>query len=88
VYTERSAPGFTVLAVNIQEAKEPVSIFLNKYGISFPVLMDLKGEVTQLYGVYGLPSTYFVDREGKVAQVHVGPLNKAAIAQRVDRLLE
>lgn len=88
VYDERRGRDFTILAVNIQEAQQPVAGFVTKYGLGFPILMDVSGEVTQRYGVYSLPSSYFVDRDGRVAKVNVGPLSKRAIAGEVDRLLE
>lgn len=83
----REAPRrFAVLAVNIQEAEGPVRQFVSKYGLTFPVVLDTTGEVTQRYGVSALPTTYFIDADGTVAEAHVGPLNRASIEERLRRL--
>lgn len=87
VYQEKKQDGFSVLAVNIQEARDPIAQFVNKFGLTFPILMDVSGEVTQRYGIYGLPSSYFIDPEGKIAEVNVGPLSKAAISRKVEAIL-
>jgi peroxiredoxin len=87
VYQEKKQDGFTVLAVNIQEARDPVSQFVNRFGLTFPILMDASGEVTQKYGIYSLPSSYFIDREGRITEVNVGALSKAAISRKVEAIL-
>jgi len=87
VYQEKKQEGFTVLAVNIQEARDPVDQFVKRYGLTFPVVMDASGQVTQQYGIYSLPSSYFIDREGRIAEVNVGALSKAAISRKVEAIL-
>lgn len=87
VYMERKDRGFTIVAVNIQEAREPISNFVGKYSLAFPIALDTAGTVSQLYGIYGLPTSYFVDRSGRIAEVHVGPLTKSDILKKVDALL-
>lgn len=86
VYEERKDQGFAVLAVNVQEAKDPIASFVRQFGLTFPVLMDIDGVAVQQYGVYALPSSYFIDREGRIAGVHSGSLSKAAISEKVDGL--
>lgn len=73
-----------VLAVNVQEAREPVRRFVEQYGLTFPIGLDTAGEVTQAFGVQSLPTTFFVDREGKVCAFNMGALNKSAMARKLD----
>ena len=88
VYEERKDQGFAVLAVNVQEAREPIAGFVGRYGLTFPMLMDTTGEAVQRYGVYALPSSYFVDRDGRVAVVQSGVLSKTAINTKLEGLLK
>lgn len=88
VYQEKKQQGFAVLAVNIQEARDPITEFVNRFGLSFPVLMDTKGEVTQQYGIYSLPTSYFIDQQGRIAELNVGALSKSAISKKVEALLD
>ncbi|MFO0872881.1 MAG: TlpA disulfide reductase family protein [Phycisphaerales bacterium] len=46
--------------------------FWTKQGFAFPTLLDLKDEVSNAYGPSGIPTTFIIDRNGKVAFVHSG----------------
>jgi len=39
------------------------------------------------YGVYGVPETFFLDRTGRVAHKHIGPVTDSLMAAELDRLL-
>jgi thiol-disulfide isomerase/thioredoxin len=72
-----------VLAVDVQEALAPVEEFAAEFEMDFPVVLDTEGTVRQLFRVPGLPTTYFVDREGSIASVVVGPLTPQVLADRL-----
>jgi len=44
--------------------------------ILYPVLMDEKSEVTSLYGIRSIPTVIIIDREGIVAEHHIGSYEK------------
>ena len=69
-YRER---GLVILGVNLQEGKGIVRPFAEDFGMNFPILIDRDGEVGDEYRVLGLPTTYFVDRDGVVRSVFTGP---------------
>jgi peroxiredoxin len=83
LYDERQ-DDLVVLAVDVQEAGAPVRRFTDQLGLSFPVVLDTGGEVTQSFGVQSLPTSFFIDREGRVAAFNMGALNKSAIAKKLD----
>ncbi len=83
LYDERQSD-LVVLAVDVQEAGAPVRRFTDQLGLSFPVVLDTNGEVTQSFGVQSLPTSFFIDREGRVAAFNMGALNKSAIAKKLD----
>lgn len=66
VYHQYRDRGLVILAVNVMQPPETVQPFVNKLGISYPVLLDRQGEVTRRYQVMGLPMTFIVDRKGMV----------------------
>ena len=88
LYIERKNQDFTVLAINIQEADKPVSSFVDRYGLTFPVLMDVTGEVSQQFGVQSLPTSFFVDKEGRIAGFSMGAMNKSAMLKKLQRVPE
>lgn len=82
LYREHAAHGLTVLAVNMTQTDsvQAVEAFVDELDLSFPVLLDTTGEVSnQRYGVLGLPTTYFVDREGTIMRMQLGPLNRSEL---------
>lgn len=66
--------GFVVLAVNELEDEEKVREHIRAYQHTFPVLMDRDNRVANLYGVYGLPVSVFIDEAGRVQSVVKGGL--------------
>lgn len=56
-----------IIAVNVAEDADTVSAFVQKNGYAFPVGIDEKGDISALYGVTGLPTTFFIDADGNVA---------------------
>lgn len=73
--------GFTVLGIDVQEEAEVVRRFGEEMGLTFPLLLDVDARVTRTYEIRGLPTSLFIDQKGVIFAVHVGPLDKAAIAR-------
>jgi peroxiredoxin len=71
-YDRHEADGLVVLGVDVQESPEVVPPFLEELGLDFPVVLDRAGEVTRLYRVRSMPTTYLIDAEGDVAHVWPG----------------
>jgi cytochrome c biogenesis protein CcmG/thiol:disulfide interchange protein DsbE len=77
------------IAVDVKEEPGVVTSFIEELGLSFPVVLDLDGQVSDVsYEVRGLPTTIFVDVNGVVAARHVGPLDEATIDSYLTPLLE
>lgn len=86
-YDKLRDQGFVVLAVNELEDDEKVKEHVQTYGHTFPVLMDRDNRVANLYGVYGLPVSVFIDETGVVQEyVKGGLLTEQTIKQIVDRI--
>ena len=67
LYRRYRSQGVTVLAVTIDKNATPqIKSFVDEYNLSFPVLLDSKGEVERLYPSMTVPFTYVIDRKGRV----------------------
>jgi peroxiredoxin len=65
--------GLEVVAVSSDvQGAEVVQPFLTRFHLSFTTLLDATGQVTRLYGVTSLPTTYLLDREGRLVTVAIG----------------
>ena len=68
-----SGEDFVVLAVS-QDVDGAITVkpYLQEGGYTFPVLLDVQGEVGRKYGVTGYPETFIIDRQGQVVYHHIG----------------
>jgi peroxiredoxin len=80
-YQKMKNDGIEILAVNIAESHLVASSFTEKLGVTFPVLLDKDRKVMNRYGVTFLPSSIFIDKNGKVVAHHVGELNERMIEE-------
>ncbi|WP_233249886.1 DsbE family thiol:disulfide interchange protein [Limnohabitans sp. Bal53] len=75
-------------AAAVQKATARSQAWLQKHGQAFDVnLLDMDGRVGMDFGVYGLPETYLVDREGVVRFKHAGALTPDVVQQKLLPLL-
>jgi peroxiredoxin len=73
IYRELAPRGFTIVAVNYQEKAEVVRPFVEELNLTFPIVLDESGEVTDRhYPLIGLPTTFVLDREGRTVARAVG----------------
>lgn len=90
VYETHRDQGLAVLAVNttFQDDQADVRAFVENFGLTFPVLLDGTGSVSQRYQLRALPTTFFVDRRGVIQEVVVGGLmSRALIESKVTKIL-
>ncbi|MEE9144322.1 MAG: TlpA disulfide reductase family protein [Candidatus Binatia bacterium] len=70
--------GLKLLSISIEKgpaALNNVRKFMEEFKISFNPLLDAKGDVMELYGVTAIPTTFLIDRQGKIVAKEVGPKN-------------
>ena len=85
VYTR---DGLALVGINQMEEPGDITPFLEQYRLSFPVALDTKGVWNQRYRVLGLPTTYFINRQGVIRDVVFGgPMDPALLESKIDALL-
>jgi peroxiredoxin len=80
--------GFEVLGVSMDdEGWEVVKPFMKSVGMNYRVVIG-NDETTQVYGgVDSLPSTFLIDRQGKIAAIHIGLTSRKVFEDGVEELL-
>jgi thiol-disulfide isomerase/thioredoxin len=66
------ARGLTIIGVNVDAERRDADKFLQAVPIDFEVVFDPQGNIAKQFKVQGMPTSYFIDRSGKVAQTHLG----------------
>jgi len=63
---------FVLLAISEDEHSEDVAPWIEQRGLTFPVLLDARGQVGADLGITGYPETFIVDRTGRIVHHHIG----------------
>ena len=56
-------------------------------GQSYPSVTDPRSRTAIDYGLYGVPETFIVDPQGRIAYKHLGPISEAVLSQWIDSLM-
>ena len=87
-YEANRAKGFEMIALSVDDGVEEVHAFLAKKTYRFPVAWRFdKQEDDDFPTVRSTPTTYFVDKHGRVALMHIGRMSEEFLAQTVNGLL-
>ncbi len=77
-YARSEADGLVVIGVNLQEGRSIVKEYAEDFGMEFPIAIDRDGEVGDEYRLLGLPTTFFISRDGVIHSVFMGPFQEDA----------
>jgi len=82
---------FEVLALNMGERGKDIERFLRtfKTKLNFPILLNADLNVAKKWNVRAMPTTLFIDKSGRIAELHIGPKdwNTESVQQQVAALL-
>jgi peroxiredoxin len=70
IYGKYKPMGFEMIGINVESEKADAERFLGKTPVSFPILFDPDNKVSGSYGVSAMPTTFLVDRQGRVRWQH------------------
>jgi thiol-disulfide isomerase/thioredoxin len=92
LYQALSSEAFVVLAVNQWEEKDHVFAYTGQLDVfpSFPMLFDPEGETSRAFGVDGLPTSFILDKEGRIVFRAIGgrEFDHPEIVARIRELLK
>lgn len=80
-------PWLIVIGVDIQDRDADAKAFIEKFKLSFPNGPDLQGKLSIGYGVYGVPETFFIGKDGTIHYKHVGALDERILKAKVEEML-
>lgn len=81
--------GLTVIGISLdEEGPAVVKPFIKKFGINYPVVMGDQ-KISQAFGgIEGLPTTFVIDREGRIVKKHIGYVPKEEFEKEIKPLLK
>ncbi|MBZ0170037.1 membrane protein [Candidatus Methylomirabilis lanthanidiphila] len=79
--------GLMVIGVDIQDRDADAKAFIDRFKLSFPSGPDLQGKISIDYGVYGVPETFFIGKDGTIHYKHVGAVDEKVLKAKIEEML-
>jgi thiol-disulfide isomerase/thioredoxin len=88
LYDEYADDGLEIVAISVQETTaDDVRSYVERYDLNYTVGFDATSAIFHTYRAFGLPTQLFVDRDGVIQELILGPITRASAEARVARLL-
>ncbi|MFH0887295.1 MAG: TlpA disulfide reductase family protein [bacterium] len=73
LFKKMKGKDFKILAVSLDEGgADVVKKFIAKNRYTFPVLLDPDNNAAGKYGIYSIPTTYIIDKQGYIIDYYIG----------------
>jgi len=73
LHREFTKQGLSVVGINAREGTQAIREYAKELRLTFPLVLDPKGEINAAYGIIGLPATFLIGRDGRAVARTVGP---------------
>ena len=80
--------GFEIVGVSLDSSPKKLSKFVKSSGINYPVMLGNKKITAKYGGVRGIPTTFIIDRNGNIANKHVGRVEKTRLEKELLQLIK
>jgi thiol-disulfide isomerase/thioredoxin len=79
--------GLVVVAIQVQQTVQAGLDYADRYGLEYTIGSDVTGDFFHLYRVFALPTQFFIDPEGRIRRVVIGPISEPDAATTIESLL-
>lgn len=89
LYKRYKTYNLIILAVSLDRTPEKARQFIKEIAPSFPVLYDYNARVSQKYNVFSIPTTFLIDKKGRIVDIFFGEQNWTSkkLIQKIEGLL-
>ncbi|MBW3606179.1 MAG: TlpA family protein disulfide reductase [Actinobacteria bacterium] len=75
------------LGMNLRDEPAAAQQIVDSTGVSYDLALDPDGEVFSAFGGVGMPTTVFIDEDGRIVDQHTGAITRDQLQAQVDRLI-
>ena len=86
VYERYRLSDVVFVGVLYQDAADAGLKYVKDNGVAWPTVNDDQGRVAFQYGVFGIPETYFIGRDGVIAGRHIGPIDETTLVNGIESM--
>jgi peroxiredoxin len=87
-WDEYQAEGAVFVGIAFDDEEAAVEEMISRFGATYPMALDVGGDISAAYGITGVPETFIVDAQGNVANVYIGPVSAQQLRDALESLLE
>lgn len=87
-YEKLHTQGVEIIAVNLTtdgETIQSVRAFAKSFNLTIPIPLDINGEVQKKYQIYGIPTSFFIDKNGTIRSKYFGPMTEPYIINELNK---
>jgi peroxiredoxin len=92
-YEQLRGEGFVIIGVNVTDdeltlgnTEDDIRAFADQYQITYPIALDVEGEAMKAFSGIHLPTSFFIDAEGRIRYVRIGELTSDEVYAFFTRL--
>jgi len=86
-YQGLKSSGMVMITINIRDTAEKTAEFIGGMGLTFPILIDENRDAARKYKVFGVPTSFLIDKEGIIRERFFGDLGNVELENMVRALL-
>jgi cytochrome c biogenesis protein CcmG, thiol:disulfide interchange protein DsbE len=77
---------YSVLAIAVEDTRASLSEFAREFNLVFPIALDLNSTVKRSYRIFGPPATFFIDGQGTIRDIVLGPITPERAREAMKKL--
>lgn len=86
IVQEYEPKGVVFLGIAVDDTEVKMKEFINNYGVTFQVGLDKTTAIQKSFGLYGIPTTYFIDKKGIISYFHSGGVTEELLHHELDKI--
>ncbi len=83
IQLQQNTPGLQILGVSLDDSDEPVRTFYGDFKMNYPVAVGDAALARKYGGILGLPITFLIGCDGRVASKHIGEVHVAEVTDQI-----
>jgi peroxiredoxin len=87
-YEKHRSEGFVLIGINQEETLEIVEPFVAEFGLTFPIWLDEDYLAEREFNTMSLPSSFLIDRSGRVRLMWVGGVSEIFLEKHVTKIIK
>jgi cytochrome c biogenesis protein CcmG/thiol:disulfide interchange protein DsbE len=87
VWQQYQDRGVVFVGIDIWDSEADGKGFIERFGLTYPNGPDAAGNIGKQYGVTGVPETFLIGKDGKVARKFIGAVSERQLAASVEEIL-